>query len=70
MVFEDIFEHFGRRDLRADLLMTARRDDDQIRARPDAFEDRVVGRRVAGVQRDQNINIFHVKITNPTVDEF
>ena len=36
----------------------------------DSFKDRVVGCRVAGVKRDQNIGVFDIEIADPAVDEF
>ena len=51
-----------RGNLRRELVMAARRDDDRLRLQPDAGRDRVVGRRVAGVQRDQQVDRLVARI--------
>src|SRR6185503_13361548 len=55
-VLERFGENWRRAELRAQLFVTARRDQDQCRAGLNAPGDGVVGRRVARVQRDEDID--------------
>ena len=53
-----------RRDLRGELVVAARRDDDRLGAEPHSGGDRLVGRGVAGVQRDEQVDRLLARVVD------
>ena len=60
-VAQRIREHGRRDELRAHLLLAARRDDDQFRARRDALGDGVIRGGVARVQGDKHLDALQLR---------
>src|SRR2546423_11985058 len=65
-VAQDAAQRFGRAHLRPQLLVTARRGDDDRGSGLDALEYCVVGRRVAGVERDEQVGARQREVLNET----
>src|SRR5690606_16854041 len=68
-VFQNVAKHFRRLYLRTNFFVTARSGNDNGGVRGDAFIKSVVGRRGAGVKRDNDVRTARGKLADRAVSE-